>query len=535
MFILFPIILTPCNASGLSTNLGQIVGYSYIGLTIFIVFCYGLVFVSRYKAKGTQMVLAQLIAFTQFSRYLPLQNFNNSSFFTEVWKTFSMSQDPYELLECSSSDSNFKQVGFESTNFLCNSLAHLIVICGLLILSGFILALFSSQKKDYLKDFWVFVIYASVTDLSLSGFIQIKHVKIMQLAFGGVLEVIGSVLGILYLAGILIFFCIQFYFLYHGRYELSVVRLIKEEFLEGKQYYFYCYFLFLLVKMLLYTFLLVFSQERPYATPIVICVMNLVICKLYIVSYLVSMKPYALYRTVIFLNINETIECMLVILPILYQHNTVSDSILDISSIGLFIVGMMIFCIRSFFDPKYENLRISIKNEQPSMNVIDDSINRSVDDLVKKTKEDLHEGVFVKTARPLNYNMNVNEKPKNIDNSFKFNTEKGAKPEFFLFPKHSDASVIDESEKFEEKTPNFYLPSESNASSKAINHFGNLAPHSEVGAIDNRDGYLMPPSRNQYNQGTPNILTPSSSSKQSFGGRSKLNLNNFTVRSFRGD
>lgn len=177
MFILFGIFLTPCYASGLSTNLGQIIGYSYIGFTIFIVFCFGLVCISKYRARGTQMVLAQLIAFTQFSRYLPLLSFAHSDFFTEVWKTFSISQDPYELLKCSGSDRNFEQVGFESTNFLCNSLAHLIVISGLLLISGLVLAFF--QEKDYLKDFWVFVAYASVTDLSLSGFIQIKHVRFM--------------------------------------------------------------------------------------------------------------------------------------------------------------------------------------------------------------------------------------------------------------------------------------------------------------------------------------------------------------------
>jgi len=125
------------------------------------------------------MVLFQLIAFTQFTRYLPLLSFAHSDFFTQVWKTFSISQDPYELLECSGSFNNFEQARFESTNFVCNSLAHLIVIGGLLLISGVILGFFKPQEKDYLKDFWVFVIYASVTDLSLSGFLQVKQVNAM--------------------------------------------------------------------------------------------------------------------------------------------------------------------------------------------------------------------------------------------------------------------------------------------------------------------------------------------------------------------
>lgn len=232
------------------------------------------------------------------------------------------------------------------------------------------------------------------------------------------------------------------------------------------------------------------------------------------------------------------IECVLVIIPLLYDHQTLSELILDLSSVGLFFIAMLIYCLRTYFDSKSENFKVSVKADQPSVALNDESINRSVDDLVKKTKEDLPERGFVKTVKtvkPINYNINVNEEPKNTENNFKNDSGKESKPAFFVFPKHSDASVRDEAENFEEKTPDFYLPSESNASSKVIKHFGNLPLQNDVVAFDNRSSHLIPPSRSQYNQHTPNILTPSSSSNQNFASRSKLNLNSFTVRSYRGD
>lgn len=179
MSILYAILLKPCYASGLTTGTGERLGYTYIGLIILIVICYGLLCISKHKAKGTAMVLSQFIMFTQFCRYLPLLNFTHSVFFTKVWKTLSKSQDPYELLNCADSDVEFHQVGYESTNFICNSWAHLGVICIFLALSAAFLAVFRSQNSRYLKEFWVLVFYSFATDLSLSSYLQVKHVRII--------------------------------------------------------------------------------------------------------------------------------------------------------------------------------------------------------------------------------------------------------------------------------------------------------------------------------------------------------------------
>ena len=339
----------------------------------------------------------------------------------------------------------------------------------------------------------------------------------------------------MYLTGILVFLCVQFYYLYHERYDLSVVRMIKEEFITGKQYYFYCYFLILLVKLLLYTFLLVFASERPYAAPAVTCVMNLVICKSYLVSYLLSMKPYTTYRNVVLLSINGLIECLLVITPILYENQTVSELVLDVSSISLFFVGTLVYSLRIYFDSSGQNSQVSVKPDLPSFAVVDESMNRSVDDLVKKTKEDLNGGLFVKTVKPINYKVNLNGKAKDTEKNVEIDGRKGSKPGFFVFPKDSDGSVNEEPGSFEEKTPDFHLPSEGNASSKAIKHFGNFLPQSAVASFDNRPSHLLPPSVGQFNQHTPNIRTPNSSSGQSSVPRSKPNLNNFTVRSYIGE
>lgn len=172
---IFLSILIPASSSGLPNEIGKILGYTYIAITIFLLLSYALLAFSKYKLKGSLMLTSQIFIFTSFCRYSALNNFEHSSFFHEMWKSYSKAQDPYEILTCSKTDRRWDMVGFESNNFVCNSIAYLGVIVALVITWIGCFILFKNKRK-VLSKFWVLLAYCTVSDLSLSAFVQVYYV-----------------------------------------------------------------------------------------------------------------------------------------------------------------------------------------------------------------------------------------------------------------------------------------------------------------------------------------------------------------------
>ena len=172
---IFLSILIPASSSGLSSETGKTLGYTYIAITILILFCYALLAISKYRIKGLLMLSSQIFIFTSFCRYSALSNFEHSSFFHEMWRSYSKAQDPYEFLTCSNTDRRWAMLGFESNNFLCNSIAYLGVIAALIITWVGCFILFKS-KRQVLNRLWPLLAYCTVSDLSLSAFVQVYYV-----------------------------------------------------------------------------------------------------------------------------------------------------------------------------------------------------------------------------------------------------------------------------------------------------------------------------------------------------------------------
>jgi hypothetical protein len=175
---LFPLLLikiTPTTASGISSPTGEIIGYTYIGITIFMLLCYALIGYSKYSSPGSLMLVSQIFIFTQFCRFSALINFEHSPFFQKMWKTYSKAQDPSEFLSCSKTSHIWVLLGFESDNFACNSFAYLCLISGLILIWLGFFALFK-EKRQKILSFWVFLAYCSASDLSLSAFAQLSEV-----------------------------------------------------------------------------------------------------------------------------------------------------------------------------------------------------------------------------------------------------------------------------------------------------------------------------------------------------------------------
>lgn len=169
------LLLFPVSSSGISSDTGEILGYTYTGITILLLFCYSLLSLSKYSSKGSLMLVSQIFIFTSFCRYSALINFDHSSFFESMWRSFSKAQDPYEILTCTKTNKRWAMLGFETNNFVCNSFAYGCVVAGLILawIGCFIVL---KDKRQLLKRFWVFLAYCSVSDLSLSAFVQVYDV-----------------------------------------------------------------------------------------------------------------------------------------------------------------------------------------------------------------------------------------------------------------------------------------------------------------------------------------------------------------------
>ena len=171
-------ILIPASSSGISSDTGEVLGYTYIGITILLLFCYGLLCFSQHATKGSLMLVSQIFIFTSFCRYSALINFEHSDFFAAMWKSYSKAQDPYEVLTCTKTDRRWAILGFETNNFVCNSFAYLCVVAALILLWTVCVFVFK-DKRQILNRFWVVLGYCSVTDLSFSAFVQVYDVWVI--------------------------------------------------------------------------------------------------------------------------------------------------------------------------------------------------------------------------------------------------------------------------------------------------------------------------------------------------------------------
>lgn len=174
---LLPLLIMKAYSADLGTNLGESLGYAFIGIISFSIMLTGLFIVSRPKNKGIASSLLQLIIFLQFARCTNLLNFSHSNFSLSFWMTFSKIQSPFDFFTCKPSTDPWTRLGLNSTNFLCNSFFQfLIIFCAIFIWA--ILPLFSSKiKGKRWMDFIVFMAYCSTIDLSVSAFLQLLNVR----------------------------------------------------------------------------------------------------------------------------------------------------------------------------------------------------------------------------------------------------------------------------------------------------------------------------------------------------------------------
>ncbi|OMJ76249.1 hypothetical protein SteCoe_24430 [Stentor coeruleus] len=339
MFIL--LILHQVHASGFSTDIGEVAGLTFIGIACFLVFCTSTMIISRPERKGVISSLIHIIILIQFTRYTCLMNFTASEFYYKFFNIFTIIQDPYELFN-TTPQSPWQILRFESTNFIENSIAHLILIPIILLVWIFIKCFVTKYQGPKWNRFFVFTAYASTLDLSVSAFIQIKN-----LSFDSIIDIFGSVFALSYIAFILGLISLQLFFIYKTRYESLYVAVIIEEFEVDKDYYFYFYFPSMICLKVLYACLLVFTRDKPYTVPIVMSIMNLILF-----SYIVSIRPYFRLSDMVIVLFGICIEIFFLFFPMIYSVNAVSDIIIDSLTIGILFIGLALFQIKAYLDVK---------------------------------------------------------------------------------------------------------------------------------------------------------------------------------------
>ena len=170
------LILQPAYASSLGQSTGKSLGYSYIAISCLILFILGLMNLKRPQHKGLPLSIFQFVLLTQFCRYTALFSFGTSDFYVAVWYYFNKVQYPSALLSCSAGAMPWIALGFNSTNFICNSLIEFIEIGALALFWAAIQLGFPNSRGKRNKDFLVLIVYCSATDLCVTAFIQIDNV-----------------------------------------------------------------------------------------------------------------------------------------------------------------------------------------------------------------------------------------------------------------------------------------------------------------------------------------------------------------------
>ena len=186
----------------------------------------------------------------------------------------------------------------------------------------------------------------------------------------------------------------QCFFIYQEKFDSFLIESIKEDFIPGKEYYFYYFYPLLLLKVLVHMCILVYAESRRYSAPVVVSIMNLINCNIYLVSYVISIQPFVYQRHSFFVFFIQVIEIIFMFLPILYEINSIPDIAIDLSSISLFILGLLSFPIRTYTDYS-SSKRLSPIQINPISNnqVPNDDFNSSSLDLVKSPGLDSAKGL----------------------------------------------------------------------------------------------------------------------------------------------
>lgn len=154
-------------------------------------------------------------------------------------------------------------------------------------------------------------------------------------------------------------------------------------------------------KILLHMFLLVFSQDKPYTVPIVISIVNLIHCNLYLVAYVVSIRPFIYTNTMLFTLAIQIIEIIFLYIPLLYNYNTLPFAFIDIFSIFLFVLANSFISARVYFlyrakiSSPIQSQVFSNKNLQLNEEIQDSSVLHLVND-----SQDKNSSGFLQTFKP---------------------------------------------------------------------------------------------------------------------------------------
>lgn len=434
--IILGLILPATQASGLSPATGEIVGFTYAALTVSLICLLFFLMYKKSDAKGLKASLIQLSVFVQFFRYSGLINFAQSEFYVKALEVFFMSQDPWEAIECSRAGLPWNRFGFDSSNFLCNSWA-LLAFVGLSLLICVICIGFMKKNKDF-KDFILVVMYCTLSDLAFSAFLQLKFVRVIKISFSGALDIVGSCAAIVYLLGVMVILAVQSFYVYKNNHLSWVVSMITEEFQQDKEYYYYLFYPILNFSVVFHMCLLVFSQDRPFTVPIVISIIILFNCNVYSVSYMVSIRPYAQTKSIIFVASIQILEVIILFIPLLYNYNIMNFTIIDTFSIFLFFLANFVIILRIFYIIKdfshssAQNQVLSASHLKSNEEQQESSIINFIDDPEKKSISGfLH---TFKPPLPKNKSKKVQPEPNtsNPETATKINTQK--KGSYFMKP-----------------------------------------------------------------------------------------------------
>lgn len=539
--LLLCLILPTIRASGLSSATGEIVGFVYIALTVSLICLIFFFIYKKSEVKGLKASLIQLSVFVQFFRYSGLINFAQSEFYVKALEVLFMTQDPFEVFECTKAGLPWNRFGFDSTNFLCNSWA-LLCFTGLAMLICALCIVFVKENKDF-KDFIIVILYCTESDLAFSAFLQLKFVSFIKISFSGAINILGSCVAIAYLVGALAMLMVQSYYIYRNRNLSWIICMITEEFQQDKEYYYYMYYPSFVFCVLFHMCLLVFSQDRPFTVPIVISIIILFNCSIYLVSYIVSIRPFAQIKSIIFVAIVQILEIIILYIPMLYNYNVLNFSFIDVLSIILFSLVIFFMLVRIYFiikdfvpiSPQSQvlsasNLKSNEEQQESSIiNFIDDPEKKSFSGFLHTFKPPLPK----KKPNKIQPELNTN----NPDTATKINTHK--KGSYFMkpfqrAPKNIETvnlsrlpdSVIEEEVNL---TSRFNLNSSQNSETRIIKMPENTPVTSHKLIIKNFSELdNMSEERGRVNKINSYEETPRSNNSSVL--RSRFNINEFTVR-----
>jgi hypothetical protein len=170
------LLIVNVKSSGFSENTGYSIGYGLIGSSSVLI-TFGLVFMLfSSKNKGVLSTLLNFITFLQLIRYTILLNFNVSIFYSSIWKAFNIFEYSLSTSSCGKKIELFSIIGYNSSNFICNGLIQISLVSMSLILWGTAMCIYPRLKNNRWKDLGIFIVYSSVTDISISGYLQLYYV-----------------------------------------------------------------------------------------------------------------------------------------------------------------------------------------------------------------------------------------------------------------------------------------------------------------------------------------------------------------------